>query len=790
VLAAGLIRGHLAASRHERISRRMNLSAPLGFVQDLRTAFRARPWPLERPTVLQFPVNDICNSGCEMCHIWRQKRDREISPAELARVLDDPLYARVVNVGINGGEPTLRRDLAELVRVSCEKLPRVRRFSLITNALVPKKVIAGIDAIGAVTAAHGKHLDVMLSLDGVGAVHDLVRGRKGNFDGVLRVLEHLRSAPHVDSRQFGYTIVRDNVGGLWETLDFAIRQDTYIKFRLGVPHRRLYTHDLHAPFALDDDERYHVATFLQNLVREYETGAQQLETYRSLIGQLAYHAPRASGCNWQHRGATLTSRGELAYCAVESRALGDAVNGSSSALYFGNTAHLQEIIDTKCAHCAHDYGGISPRGSFLRQAAAQLGLTPKRVRSGRLAPLLGPLARPAYGLRERRLARIAPQSTEPSATRVLLCGWYGTETIGDKAILAGCITALRASFDEAAFDLASLEPFISRHTVRELPELKDLEVLGFEQALAQLGRYRAVVFAGGPVMGVKALADNLALFRAAARMGIERMVLGCGVGPVGRAFYREPIRELLALATLRIFRDEESRALAATLGVDSSQDRVADDPAHTWVHGRLTGSAQVDLDSLVLGLREWPHEQYARSRGGGHAARVRRLHAFDAALGAGLRELLEVEPSTRLVPVPMSTNAAGGDDRWYYRRLFREAGIPAHRIDWRFLEREASPQQILEAFRRAGRILTMRFHSLVFALAVGRPTLAIDYTLGDGKVAALARRSGLPALRLDAFTAAALVERLRTLHEEPISTLPMPRDDIVTALAQSLAARA
>lgn len=766
----------------------MNLRAPLGFVQDLCTAFRARPWPLERPTVLQFPVNDICNSGCEMCHIWRQKREREISPAELGRVLEDPLYARVVNVGINGGEPTLRRDLAELVRVSCEKLPRVRRFSLITNALVPKKVIAGIDAIGAVTAAHGKHLDVMLSLDGVGAMHDLVRGRKGNFDGVLRVLEYLKTAPHVNSRQFGYTIVRDNVGGIWETLDFAIRQETYIKFRLGVPHRRLYTQDLHAPFALDEDERYHVATFLQNLVREYETGAQQLETYRSLIGQLAYHRPRASGCNWQHRGATLTSRGELAYCAVESRALGDAINGSSSALYFGNRAHLQEIIDTKCAHCAHDYGGISPRGDFLRQAAAQLGLTPKRLRSGRIAALSAPLARPAYALRERRLARIAPQSTGPSAGRVLLCGWYGTETLGDKAILAGCITALRASFDEAAFDLASLEPFISRHTVRELPELEGLEVVGFEQALSQFGRYRAVVFAGGPVMGVKALAENLALFRAAARAGIERILLGCGVGPVGRAFYRQPIRELLALATLRIFRDEESRALATALGVDTSRDRVADDPAHTWVHGRLTGNADLNHDNLVLGLREWPHEQYAR--GASHTARVRRLRAFDAALGAGLRELLDVERSTRLVPVPMSTNAAGGDDRWYYRRLFRESGIPADRVDWAFLEREASPQQVLDAFRRAGRVLTMRFHSLVFALAVGRPTLAIDYTLGDGKVAALARRSGVPALRLDALSAAALVENLRALRGVSSATLPLPRDDIVTALAQSLAARA
>lgn len=764
----------------------MNPLAIPSFVRDLRTAFRARPWPLERPTVLQFPVNDICNSGCEMCHIWRRKRDREITPEQLSKILDDPLYARVVNVGINGGEPTLRRDLGELVRMACEKLPRVRRFSLITNALVPKRVIAGIDAVGAVTTAHGKHLDVMLSLDGVGPMHDRVRGREGNFEGVLAVLEHLRHAPHVDSRQFGYTIVRDNVYGLWGTLDFAIRQDTYVKYRLGVPHRRLYTHDLQTPFALDDAERYHVATFLQNLIREYETGAQQLETYRSLIGQLAYHAPRTSGCNWQHRGATLTSRGELAYCAVESRTLGDAIAVSSSALYFGNTEHLREIIDNKCANCAHDYGGISPGGGFLRQAAAQLGCSPRRLRESRALPLLAPLARAAFHARQRRLAPLAPTASGASGARLLLCGWYGTETVGDKAILAGCVTALRGNLGAKEFDLASLDPFISRHTVSELPELAGLGVLGFEEALRNIDRYRAVVFAGGPVMGVKALADNLALFRAAARLGRDRILLGCGVGPVGRRFYRDPIRELLELSTLRIFRDEESRAFASRLGVDTVADRIADDPAHTWLRQQAAGVTATDEDSLVLGLREWPHEQYGHQPGRSHAARVRQLRAFDVALGAGLRELLDVEPGTRLVPVPMSTNAAGGDDRWYYRRLFREARIPAERVDWRFLEREATPQQVLETFRRAGRVLTMRFHALVFASTLGRPTLAIDYTLGEGKVAALARRAGVPTLRLDMFGARALVEGLRDLRTAPRAMGFPSAGDLIGVLAESL----
>jgi polysaccharide pyruvyl transferase WcaK-like protein/sulfatase maturation enzyme AslB (radical SAM superfamily) len=764
----------------------VKLLAGPAFLRDLVTAFRPRPWPLERPTVLQFPVNDICNSGCEMCHIWQRKRDIEISPVQLAHVLSDPLYSRVINVGLNGGEPTLRRDLADLVRVACEKLPRVRRFSLITNALVPKKVIASIDAIGAVTAAFGKHLDVMLSLDGVGPMHDLVRGRAGNFNGVLSVLRHISQAPHVDSRQFGYTIMRDNVFGLWETLDFARAHDTYIKFRLGVPHLRLYTHEMRAPFALDDSERYHVCTFLQNLVREYETGAQQLETYRSLIGQLAYHAPRSSGCNWQHRGATLTSRGELAYCAVESRPLGDATVDASSKLFFGNARYLQEIIDTKCAQCAHDYGGISPGAGYLRQAATELGWSPRKATRARLSPLLAPLAQQAFQRRTRQLAAIVPAMQSLPADRFLLCGWYGTETLGDKAILAGCVAALRAGVGADGFELASLDPFISRHTITQMSELSSLEVIGFEDALARIGRYRAVVFAGGPLMGVKALAENLNVFRAAARLGIQRIVLGCGVGPIGRRFYREPIRELLSLANLRIFRDEESRALAAQLGVDTRADRVADDPAHTWLRQQAGPAPSIAAHDLLLGLREWPHEQY----GAGGATAFRQLQRFDGELGAGLLELLAAEPATRLVPVPMSTNAAGGDDRWYYRRLFLEAGIPAERIDWQFLEKEQPPALVFERFRSAGRVLAMRFHSLVFATVAGRPTLAIDYTLGKGKVAALAGRTGVPTLQLDTLTAPRLAEGLRALRPDASPPVPASTGNLVTMLQELTASRA
>ena len=66
-----------------------------------------------KPYVIQFPVNDICNSRCVMCNIWHRKRDSRVySIEEIRQILTDPLFTEIRYVGMSGGEPTLRRDHA------------------------------------------------------------------------------------------------------------------------------------------------------------------------------------------------------------------------------------------------------------------------------------------------------------------------------------------------------------------------------------------------------------------------------------------------------------------------------------------------------------------------------------------------------------------------------------------------------------------------------------------------------------------------------------------------------
>ena len=736
---------------------------------------KTRPFELEKPKVIQFPVIDICNSRCQMCKIWENKKSDDITPDALRAGLRNPLYSEVTGVGLNGGEPTLRKDLGALAAVLCEELPTLKNISLITNAYKCKEVIERIGDVGEVAKRHGVNLDVMVSLDGYGDVHDRVRGKPGNFERAQHVIHFITTSPLITSVRFGCTIIRENVYGLHDLFEFAQSRGIYIKCRLGVPHQRLYTADLRAPYALSFEEKYHVAEFLEGLIKDYERHAQQSFFYRSLIEQILHNTPRKAGCDWQHRGATITSKGELLFCAVQSKRLGFIQDGNSEAAYFGNTEHLRDIIATKCANCNHDYMGVLPRDQQIKRIAYRIiekSGTQRFVDHLRGDSTFGRLRasrRFADRLEAVKHSANTPVDPELLPTRglgkkVLICGWYGTETLGDKAILGGVVHALEAALGPIVLTVVSLYPYVTRMTQRQMPELKDAEVVTVEDGARLVKEMDLIVFGGGPLMGIGVLAEMEAILTVAHRSGIPVVLAGCGVGPLGEKWHNASLRRILSLADLRIYRDGESRNLASSLGVNAAHDVVAEDPAFTWLHAqrtRLGVERDSDRKVLLLGLRDFPHLEYARDLSAEDAIAVKTR--YEQEVVKALEQLIERNPTLLIRPLPMCTNHFGDDDRWFYRRLFRGNGKLAAHLDLSLLGAEMSPIAYCEAFTKADVAITMRFHALVFALGLDLPAAAIDYTLGKGKVHALAERFGVPYRSLAAVDAAFLVNAVETL---------------------------
>ncbi len=129
-----------------------------------------------------------CNSRCQSCKIWeiykddRQAIRKEMSLDDYARLIADPLFKQITNLGLAGGEPLMRPDLFEIIAL----IPQNVQLFIATNAIT----LGRIKQLLPILQARGNSV-VQISIDGIGEMHDRVRGVPGNYERCLRVLDWL-----------------------------------------------------------------------------------------------------------------------------------------------------------------------------------------------------------------------------------------------------------------------------------------------------------------------------------------------------------------------------------------------------------------------------------------------------------------------------------------------------------------------------------------------------------------------------------------------------------------------
>ena len=120
--------------------------------------------------------------------IFGKKKPTEdpLTPKEIEEVFSDKLFKNVEYVLCTGGEVTVREDLEEIYLRLHKALPKAR-LQLSTNGLLPERVIKVVN----IAMKNNIHLDVGVSLDGIGEDHDKIRGVRGNFNKVDQLLHEL-----------------------------------------------------------------------------------------------------------------------------------------------------------------------------------------------------------------------------------------------------------------------------------------------------------------------------------------------------------------------------------------------------------------------------------------------------------------------------------------------------------------------------------------------------------------------------------------------------------------------
>jgi MoaA/NifB/PqqE/SkfB family radical SAM enzyme len=148
-------------------------------------------WPKILPSFLTFSVNNYCNQLCKTCNIWKnnsiEEKRKELKLDEVERIFSQ--FPKIFWLTITGGEPFLRRDLVEIVKIAYEK-SKVNVLTITTNGSLPDIIEKDVKEI--LRNCKNLRLIVNVSVDGDRELHDKIRGVEGSFDKAVETIEKLK----------------------------------------------------------------------------------------------------------------------------------------------------------------------------------------------------------------------------------------------------------------------------------------------------------------------------------------------------------------------------------------------------------------------------------------------------------------------------------------------------------------------------------------------------------------------------------------------------------------------
>lgn len=191
-----------------------------------------------------------CPMRCKMCDIWNNptKPEEEFKP-ELLKKLPE-----MRSVNITGGEPFVREDIEEIVKILLTKTDRIV-FS--TSGYFSDKIIA--------LAKKYPQIGYRISIEGLSCKNDELRGRAGGFDKGLRTLLELRRLGIKDIG-FGITVSNNNSADMLDL--YELNRNLKMQFATASFHNSFYFHKYDNKVTNIDEVCGNFDELIQRLMKE------------------------------------------------------------------------------------------------------------------------------------------------------------------------------------------------------------------------------------------------------------------------------------------------------------------------------------------------------------------------------------------------------------------------------------------------------------------------------------------------------------------------------------------
>ena len=315
--------------------------------------------------------------------------------------------------------------------------------------------------------------------------------------------------------------------------------------------------------------------------------------------------------------------------------------------------------------------------------------------------------------------------------KVTIIGWYGTETIGDRAILAGLISLISRATDNLEIELGSLYPFFSERMVKEDLNLihemcgKKVPITLFDsknshELSKSIERTDITVMGGGPLMDLEEVYMVEYAFKIAKKKKKKTALLGCGIGPLFHNCYKKSVINTAKNADLILLRDSKSienlKEIACEYNVKLDFDQISSslDPAvEVGLYISSKRKAQIN-NTICINIRDFP-AKYSKEI---------KQEEINQSLANFVKKLAKENPENEILLVPMHYFHIGDDDRIFMSNILLDTDIANLQIQ----QKPLSLRETFEIFQDAYYNIGMRFHSVVFQTIVSGRNYVLDYT--------------------------------------------------------------
>lgn len=283
-----------------------------------------------------------CNARCYMCHTWKNPSNRadEITPADIGKL------PRMSFVNITGGEPLLRDDIEEIVRALRGK---TNRIVISTNGYFTERILE--------LAGKFPDIGVRVSLEGLPAANDELRGIKDGFDRGLRTLIELKHMGLKDIG-FGITVSDRNAKDLLSL--YRLSREMRVEFATAIVHNSYYFHK----FDNIIQEKDMVAGEFERLIAEMLRTGRIKNWFRAYFNygiiNYIYGGKRLLPCEQGTRGFMVDPFGEIHACNVMENSMGNIKEKSFDEIWNSREAQAIRRQVAVCDKRCWMIGSVTP----------------------------------------------------------------------------------------------------------------------------------------------------------------------------------------------------------------------------------------------------------------------------------------------------------------------------------------------------------------------------------------------------------------------------------------------